>query len=127
MKQSFFNPEWLSSSKTERWLLISAKLLLLLVLFFFLAASILYGIRVHYEDTFNELVQKTQNIGEHNTRLQLTLSQLKSYKNVESSATQIPYLKDPKFTINVSAQKKVIKPFGKMPSTKQEFPRVYGY
>jgi hypothetical protein len=125
--QTALGNRWVQPRRAERWLLISIKLLSVFLLLLFLIVPVVYGIRVHYEDAFGRLVKKTQNIEERNALLQMRLSQMQSYKRIESSATQLTYLQDPKSTIYVPTDSHHSSTLVKMPVLKQGFPRVYGY
>jgi hypothetical protein len=90
-----------------------------------LAALIVYGIKVHYEDDINRISKTTRELSEQNKELQVKLNQIRSFKNVEAAATRAPHLHLPETIIDVPAGGKVSIP--PLPKPKQEFPRIYGY
>ncbi len=97
------------------------------VLFFLLIVVALgvYGIKVHYEDGINKLAKDTRALNEQNKELQVRLNHIRSYKNVEAAATQVPHLHMPPTVLDVPLSPQYKLPA--MPQDVREFPRVYGY
>lgn len=109
----------------SRILRISARLLSVMLCMLILAAMVTYGIRVHYEAKINRIARDTRELGEQNKELLVELNRIRSFKNVEHAATQVPHLHLAEAMIEVpSAQ---VKPLPTPSARKQEFPRVYGY
>lgn len=112
-------------SKNGRMMRAGTRILSLLVGVFILGALIMYGIKVHYEASINEVAKSTRELNEQNKELQVRLNHIRSFKNVEAAAKKVPHLHLAETIIDVPAPRKVVLP--DMPKSKQEFPRVYGY
>ncbi len=112
-------------ARNSRILRVSARVCSLLLLFLVLGALVIYGVKVHFEDSINKLAKNTREMNEQNKELQVRLNHIRSYKNVEAAAAKVPHLRQPETVIEVPPAAPVKLPA--MPQPKQEYPRVYGY
>ena len=113
-------------ARNSRVLRISARVFSLLLGLFVVGALILYGIKVHLEDSINKVAHDTRDLNEKNKELQVSLNHTRSYKNVEAAAGKVPNLRLPPTVIDVPASPSESR-LPVMPKPKQEFPHVYGY
>ncbi len=90
-----------------------------------LLAMLAYGVKVHFEGHINRLARDTREMSEENKSLQVQLNRLRSYKNVETAAAQVPHLRLPPIVLNVRMAN--VPRLPDMPPPHREFPRVYGY
>jgi len=111
-------------ARNSRVLRISARVFSLLFGLFVVGALVMYGIKVHFEDSINKVARDTRDLNEKNKELQVRLNHIRSYKNVEAAAGQVPNLRMPPTVIDVPASESRLPV---MPKPKQEFPHVYGY
>jgi len=111
-------------ARNSRVLRISARVFSLLFGLFVVGALVMYGINVHFEDSINKVARDTRDLNEKNKELQVRLNHIRSYKNVEAAAGQVPNLRMPPTVIHVPASESRLPV---MPKPKQEFPHVYGY
>ena len=114
-----------SPARSGRILRASTRILGVLLVAFILGALLVYGIKVHFEDNINTVAKATREINEKNKELQVKLNHIRSFKNVEAAAAQVPHLHIAETIIDVPAPKETTLP--EMPRKKQEFPRTYGY
>jgi outer membrane murein-binding lipoprotein Lpp len=112
-------------ARSSRILGITARVFSLLFGLFVVGALILYGIKVHYEDAINKVARDTRDLNEQNKELQVKLNHIRSFKNVEAAATQVPHLHMAETVIDIPPSAQVQLPT--RPEEPQEFPRVYGY
>ncbi len=111
-------------ARNSRVLRISARVFSLLFGLFVVGALVMYGIKVHFEDSINKVARNTRDLNEKNKELQVRLNHIRSYKNVEAAAGKVPNLRMPPTVIDVPASESRLPT---MPKSKQEFPHVYGY
>lgn len=90
-----------------------------------LAALVVYGINVHYEQGINEVGKKTRTLTEMNKELLVRLNQIQSYKNVEVAAEKVPQLHLSEEVVDVVGVQAVHLP--DMPERQGAFPHVEGY
>lgn len=88
-------------------------------------ALVVYGFKVHVEGSINRLAAETRDLNESNKDLQVRLNHLRSFKNVEAAAIQVPHLHVAETVIEVPAAAPY--KFVSVPRLREEFPRVYGY
>lgn len=88
-------------------------------------SMIIYGIKVHYEDSINRLARDTRELNEQNKELQVKLNHIRSFKNVETAASRVPQLRMPPTVLNIPVSSQAKLPA--MPHATREFPHVYGY
>ena len=112
-------------AKHSRLLQVSARVFSLLFGLFIVGALVIYGVKVHFEDSINHVARDARDLNERNKELQVKLNHIRSYKNVEAAATKVPHLHMAETVIEVPASPQVQLP--PMPKPRQEFPRVYGY
>ncbi len=114
-----------SQPVSSRLLRMMTRVLSILLSVLILGALVTYGIRVHYEAKINKIARSTRELNEENKALLVQLNRIRSFKNVEQAATQVPHLHLAEAMIEVpSAQ---VKPLPLPPKAQREFPRVYGY
>jgi hypothetical protein len=111
-------------ARNSRFLRISARVFSLLLGVFIVEALIIYGMKVHFEDSINKVARDTRDLNEQNKELQVKLNHIRSYKNVETAAGTVPNLRLPATVIEVPSTETQLP---SMPKPKQEFPNVYGY
>ena len=104
---------------------VTARVFSLLLGIFIVAALIFYGVKVHFEDSINQVARNARDLNEHNKELQVKLNHIRSFKNVEAAASKVPNLRMPETVIDVPSKPQTHLP--PMPQQHQEFPHVYGY
>ena len=114
-----------SQPKRARVLAMSARLLSILLGVLIFGALIIYGVRVHYEADINKTARQTRELNDDNKELLVHLNRIRSYKNVENAATQVPHLHLAEAMIEVPST--AAKPLPQPPPKHREAPRVYGY
>jgi hypothetical protein len=112
-------------SRHSRLLQVTARVFSLLLGLFIVVALCFYGFKVHFEDSINQAARNARELNEHNKELQVKLNHIRSFKNVEAAATQVPSLKQPETVIDVPKSQPAALP--QRPSTPTEYPHVYGY
>ena len=113
------------SPPNSRFLRILTRVLAVLLLVSVVVTLAMYGVKVHYEDGINKLARNARELNEQNKELQVRLNHIRSYKNVEAAAAQVPHLHMPAVILDVPAARRA--PLPPMPRETKEFPRVYGY
>lgn len=109
----------------SRLLQVTARVFSLMLGIFIVAALVFYGVKVHFEDSINQVARNARDLNEHNKELQVKLNHIRSFKNVEAAASRVPNLRMPETIIDVPATPQAKLP--PMPKQRQEFPHVYGY
>jgi hypothetical protein len=112
-------------AQKSRVLRVSARICSLLLCLLIFGALSIYGVKVHFEDDINKLARHTRDLNEQNKELQVKLNHIRSYKNVETAAIQVPHLHMPPTVLDVPISPQYKLPA--MPRESKEFPRVYGY
>jgi len=112
-------------ARSSRVLGITARVFSLMFGLFVVSALIIYGIKVHFEDSINKVARDTRDLNEQNKELQVRLNHIRSFKNVEAAAAQVPHLHMAETVIGIPPSPQVHLP--SRPQDPQEFPRVYGY
>lgn len=112
-------------SRSGRLLRMSARIFGVLFFLLIIGTLILYGVKVHFEDSINRVARTTRDLNERNKELQVKLDHICSFKNVEEAAAKVPNLHMAETRINVATAPAIrLTP---LPPAKQEFLRVYGY
>ena len=112
-------------SGRERFLRGLTRLGGLLLALSILLTMIIYGLKVHLEDSVNRLARNTRELNEQNKELQVKLNHIRSFKNVETAASHMPRLRLPSTVLNISVSNHARLP--QLPRDNREFPHVYGY
>jgi hypothetical protein len=86
---------------------------------------VIYGFKVHLEDSVNQLARNTRELNEENKELQVKLNHIRSFKNVETAASHMPRLRLPPTVLNIPVSTHARLP--QLPRDSREFPHVYGY
>lgn len=110
-----------SARRIARWTRLFGVLLVVCIV----SALVLYGITVHFEFGVNEASRQAMALSEQNKELQVALNRIKSYKNVEATATRVPHLSVPVDVIDITAVE--TGPLPEPPIRTKAQPRIYGY
>lgn len=102
-----------------------SKISLLLLALVVIAALGIYGLTVNYQSRINDISGRTRDMNEENRELEVELSRIRSFKNIEAAAAKTPQLRLPEEVLEIKPGKQVVLP--ELPFLKKEVPQVYGY